>query len=153
MSQAEPVWELHGEADAVVAGLVQMYPEKFGHIDPEVVGCAAITGKDKPDSQAWDAQIEGIKEPSALWSKKIYCIKFYKATWDSYNKNQREAMIFRNLVRIADECNGKILTEDLKDCYCLVKSFGLDYMKNPNLPSLLEQKQVFGDSNNRDNGV
>ena len=147
MAQAEPVWELLKEADDMVAKLVQKYPEKFGHIDPEVIGCAAIGGKTKPEGQTWDAKLGGIREPEALWSKKTYCSQFYKSTWDTYDARQRAAMLFKLLVRIPDESNGKVLPEDLKDCYCLVKAFGPDYMKNPSLPDLLDQKQAFGDNN------
>lgn len=144
MPQAEPIWEMHREADDMVKALIQMYPEKLGHIvDPDIIGCAAIGGKDKPESQTWDAQIEGIKEPPALWSKKIYCIKFYKSTWDQYSPAQREHMLLRLLVRIPDETNGKVLAYDLQDCYFLVKEYGPDYMKDPLLPDLLKDKKTF----------
>ena len=147
MPQDAPVWELMKDADDLVAALISAYPEDLGHIsDPEIIGCAAITGKNKPNEK-WDAKIEGIKEPAALWSKKVYCISFYKSTWDGYAQNQREAMLFKLLERIPDDCNGKVLPEDLKDSYRLVKKFGTDYMVNPKLPSLIKEKQVFGDRN------
>lgn len=144
MAQAEPVWEIHDEAEKMVAALVQKYPERFGHItDPEIFGCAAITGKDKPESQIWDAQVEGIKEPSALWSKKVYCIKFYKMTWDNYAPSQRQHMLFRLLERIPEKCDGKVLPYDLQDSYALVKEYGPDYMKKTDLPDLLLNKKDF----------
>ena len=154
MPQSEPVWELMKDAEEMVAQLCDKYPEKFGHIDQSSIGCAAITGKDKPPTQIWDAKIGGIREPEALWSKKKYCIQFYKSTWELYDKRLRAAMLFKLLVRIPDDCDGKVLPEDLKDCYCLVKAFGPDYMKSPNMPDLLDQKQIFGDNNQTvDNGV
>ncbi len=144
MPQAEPVWELHREAEDMVKALISMYPEDLGHItDHEIIGCAAIAGKDKPEGQQWDAQIEGIKEPPALWSKKVYCIKFYKSTWDQYSAPQRQWMLFKQVSRIPEECNGKVLPFDLQDSYKIVKEFGPDYMKDPNLPDILTAKHKF----------
>jgi hypothetical protein len=144
MAQGEPVWELHKEADDMVAALIIKFPDVLGHIGSETIGCAAIAGKDKPEGQTWDAQIEGIKEPPALWSKKIYCIKFYKTTWDSYTDEQRQFMLFRMLERIADECNGKVLPYSLQDSYRLIKYFGVEYMKDVKLPNLLRDGYNFG---------
>jgi len=150
MPQAEPVWELHREAEDMIAKLVQKYPEILGHItDPEIIGCAAIAGKDKPEGQSWDAQLEGIKEPPALWSKKIYCIKFYKSTWDNYDDAHRQHMLMKQLERIPDETNGKVLPFDLQDSYRFVKTYGPDYMKNP-LPDLLKDKKDFCQKANAD---
>ena len=154
MPQAEPIWELVKEADDMVAKLCEMYPEKFGHIDATMIGCAAISGKEKPESQRWDGKISGIKPPASLWSKKVYCIHFFKTTWDQYDETHRAAMLFRLLTQVSEECDGKVLPEDLKDSYCLVKAFGCDYMKSPGLPNLVSAKQVFGDNNRTtDNGV
>lgn len=146
MAQAEPTWELMKEAEQMIVALCQMHPEKFGKIDPDLIGCAAITGKDKPATQVWDAKIGGIREPEALWSKKKYCIQFFRSTWDSYDEIRRAAMLFRMLERIPDECNGKVSPETLKDSYCLVKAFGTDYMKSATLPNLLKEKQIFGEN-------
>lgn len=143
MAQMEPVWELLKEAEDMVKSLVETYPEKFGHIDANVIGCAAITGKEKPESQNWDAKIGGIRAPEALWSKKSYCIQFYKSTWEKYDGPHRQHMLFKLLERIPDDCDGKVLPEDLKDSYCLVKQYGPDYMKKLELPDLLRQKQSF----------
>lgn len=143
MPQVEPVWELLKEAENMVLALVQAFPTRFGHIDPEIIGCAAITGKDKPDSQQWDAKIGGIREPEALWSKKTYCIQFYKSTWDNYDEEHRQHMLFKLLERIPEGCDGKVLPEDLKDCYALVKKYGPDYMKMTQLPNLLKDKPDF----------
>ena len=146
MAGLEAVYELMPEADQMVAALVEKYPEKFGHIaDPSIIGCVGITGKAKPESQSWDGKICGVKQPEGLWSKKNYCIKFFKETWEKYNECQRAAMLFRLLTRVAEDCDGKILPEDLKECYCLVKAFGLNYMDSPGLPDLLKSKQIIGE--------
>lgn len=143
MAKAEPIWELLKEAEDMVRALCQTYPEKFGHIDPDIIGCAAITGKDRPEGQQWDAKIGGIREPEALWSKKSYCIQFYKTTWEKYDDEHRQHMLAKLLERIPDDCDGKVLPEDLKDSYCFVKHYGPGYMDKPQLPNLIKQKQNF----------
>lgn len=140
MPKEQPTWELNKDADDMVAKIVERNPEKFGHVDATQIGIAMIAGKDPPDSQDWDAKISGIVQPESLFSKKTYVIWFFKSTWEKYDKRQRSAMLFRQLVRIPDEFDGKLLKEDLKDCRALVKAFGLDYMSSPNLPDLTENK-------------
>ena len=152
MAQGEPVWAPHAEADLMVAALTRSdaLARYLAHItEPEVIGCAAITGKDKPEGQAWDAQIEGIKEPSALWSKKIYCIKFYQSTWDRYTEEMRQHMLFKQLLRIPEDVNGKVLPFDLQDSYMLVKTYGTDYMAKTDLPNLLTNPPIFGGVDNK----
>lgn len=152
MAQHEAVWVLHKEADDMILAMIKSdhLSRYLAHIDPEVIGCAAITGKEKPESQSWDAQIEGIKEPSALWSKKIYCIKFYQSTWDRYTEEMRQHMLFKQLLRIPDDCNGKVLPFDLQDNYMLVKTYGTDYMNKINLPNLLTNPPTFGGTDKQD---
>ena len=140
MPKEQPVWELNGEAEAMVAKIVERNPEKFGQVDPLQIGVAMITGKEPPDSQDWDAKISGIVPPESLFSKKTYVIWFFKSTWEKYDKRQRSAMLFRQLARISEEFDGKLLKVDLTDCRALVKAFGLDYMSSPNLPDLTENK-------------
>ena len=142
MPKDKPEWAFVPEADEMVAKLVAKYPEKFGHIDPARVGCCMICGKEPPEAQDWDCQIGGVREPFVLFSTKTYLLWFFKCTWERYNKRQRCAMLFRQMVRISEEFDGKLLKEDLHDCRCLVKAFGVSYMDNPNLPDLVEEKQV-----------
>lgn len=142
MPKQEPVWEFSSEADALVKQICETYPEKFGHLDLNLIGCCAIANKEPPESQDWDCKISGVTEPELLFSKKTYVLHFFKCTWEKYEPKQRVLMLFRQLVRIPDEFDGSLLKEDLKDCRCLVKAFGLGYMDNPNVPNLLDVKQT-----------
>jgi hypothetical protein len=143
MPKQEPVWEfMDKEAGEIIRQLAEKYPEKFEHIDAEKIGCVAIGNKEPPESQDWDAKILGITEPQLLYSKKTYVIEWFKSTWDSYNRAQRVAMLFRQLIRISPDFDGTLQKEDLKDCYCLVKAFGVGYMDSPALPDLTDQKQT-----------
>jgi Putative phage metallopeptidase len=140
MPQEAPVFSQMPDADEVVLKLVQKYPEKFGHIDPTLVGCVAVTGKNKPEGQEWDIKVHGIKAPLSIFSSKIYVLEFFMTTWENYTPVQRQYMIFKTLVRIKDTFDGALDKEDLKDCRCLVKKFGVSYMDKPDLPDLIEAK-------------
>lgn len=143
MAQLKPEWEIIKEAEQLVERLCELYPEKLGHIDPGTIGCAAIVNKDRPDSADWDHKLKGIKEPESLYSSKQYVIWFHKNTWDAYDKKQRAMMIMRALLRVPEEPDGSVVSEDLKDIKCLVRTFGVDYMNNPNIPDISDLKQVF----------
>jgi hypothetical protein len=60
-------------------------------------------------------------------------------------ERQRQAMFFRLLERIHEDCTGKTLPYALQDSYTLVKKFGTDYMLNPNLPDLLTTALPMGE--------
>lgn len=142
MAQEQPEWEIMADAEAMIKKMVENNPSKFGHIDAGIVGVAAIANKPKPEG-AEDCKIKGVKEPESLWSSKQYVIFFHKDTWDKYNKAQRSFMLAKMMLRISDECDGKVMPEDLKDMVALVKGWGVNYMTNPNIPDLSEEKQAF----------
>lgn len=142
MAQIKPEWEIVKEAEQLVARFCELYPEKFGHIQPDTIGCAMITNKDRPDSADYDFKIKGVREPEALYSSKQYVVWFYKNIWDSYNKKQKAFVLFRALMSIPEDPDGSVVKEDLKDWRCLIKIFGIDYMDNPNVPDLSETKQT-----------
>ena len=140
MPKLEAQWEFVKEADDLVKQIVAAKPEHFNKIDPDQIGCVMIVNKEPPKGQDWDAKISGITAPDLLFAKKTYVVQFYKSTWDKYDRRQRIAMLIRLLFRIPEEFDGSILKEDLKDSRKLVKAFGVDYMTNPKLPDLLEDK-------------
>jgi hypothetical protein len=143
MATLVPEWEINEEAEQLVAKLVEMYPEKFGHISADAIGCAQITNKDKSESADWDSKINGITEPVGLYTPKRYIIWWHKDTWDKFAPAQKSVEIVSNLLRIPDPMDGSLLKQDLKDHKCLVRSWGVDYKNNVNLPDLAEVKQVF----------
>lgn len=138
-----PEWEILDEGQSLIKTLCDMYPEKLGHIDPDKVGVAAITNKDKSETQEWDARMVGVTTPASLFSSKSYILYMNKNTWEGYTPAQRSVMIMRHLIRIADPMDGSIIKEDLKDIKCLVRAWGVDYMENPALPDISTTKQTF----------
>lgn len=143
MPQIEPEFEIMHDAEQMIVKICDLYPDKFGHIDPNVIGVAAITNKNRPDSQAFDSSMVGIKPPITLYTQKRYIIYFFKNIWDGYTPAQKGFMLIAKLSRIDEELTGKVLPEDLKDVKCLVKAFGVDYLNNPHLPDPLDMKQIF----------
>lgn len=144
MPEVEIEWEIVKEAEPIIEKLCSVYADRLGHIDPARIGVAAITNKDRPESKEEDSAIGGVKNPDALFSTKNYVIRFYKNVWDDYTKAQRSAMLLRNLLRISEDMDGGLIKEDLKDQKCLVKGWGVDYMKNPSLPDFTESRQDLG---------
>jgi hypothetical protein len=143
MAQEKPIWEINKDAQDIVVKLVDMYPEKLGHVQPESIGCAMITNKDQPKGADWDCKLIGVTEPQSLFSSKQYILYWYKNTWEKYNKAQRVMMLMAKLLRIPQDPDGSVIKEDLKDIKCLVRKFGVDYMDSDTLPDLSEEKQLF----------
>lgn len=143
MPQLEPEFELMNDAQEMVVKLCDMYPEKFGHIEPKLVLVAAITNKPQPQGQGYDSTIVGIKPPITLCTDKRYIIHFYKNVWEGYTDACRALLIASKLLRIDDDCSGAVLPEDLKDVRCLVKTFGTDYHNDPSAPDILKDKVIF----------
>lgn len=144
MPQIKPEWAISGEAQDIVSKLCQLYPERFGHIMSDSIGCIGMMNKDKGENKK-DSKIKGIKMPESLFCSKIYIIEFFQNSWEEYTPAQRAAMLIKNLDRIPDTedgPDGSVLPEDLKDNRTLVKGWGVDYMDNPQLPDLSESKSL-----------
>lgn len=147
MPKVKPEWNIHKEANEMVAKLCEMHPRHLGHISAGDIGCVAISNKDKGETQD-DCRIRGVREPDSLFSTVKYVIVFFQECWDKYNPAQRSMMLFRNLIRIPDTedgLDGSVLKQDLQDVRVLVKTFGVDYMDNPNLPDLSQVRGVLGE--------
>jgi predicted metallopeptidase len=142
MSQIKPEWEIVKEAEDIVARLCELYPDKLGHVNHEVVGCAQMINKEKPDSAPL-AKIMGVKSPLSLYSTKQYVVAFHKNTWDSLTHPQKSVLVMSMLLRIPDDSDGGLLAEDLKDLKVLVRAFGVDYIDSPKLPDLTADKYIF----------
>lgn len=142
MPMIEPEYEEVKEAHAMVVKLCDLYPEKLGHIDPGLIFICAITNKERPEAQTYDSTIVGIKQPISLCCDKKYVIWFYKHIWDGKTEAQQALMLMAKLLRIDEMCDGKVISEDLKDVKCLVKAFGVDYSDNMSVVNILETKQV-----------
>jgi hypothetical protein len=143
MPQLEPEFELMNDAQKMIVGLCDMYPDQFGHIEPNLIMVAAIINKDQPQGQAYDSSIVGIKPPVTLCTEKRYIIHFYKNVWDGYTDGQKALLLASKMLRIDDECSGSVIPEDLKDVRRLVKTFGPDYHSDPNGPDILKDKHNF----------
>lgn len=143
MPQLKPEYAISNEAMKIVEKLCQLYPERYGHVDPSKIGCVALTNKEKREKQS-DSKIRGIKMPDALFASKLYIIEFYGDCWETYTPAQRSAMMLKNLDRIPDlddGPDGSVLPEDLKDNRTLVNGWGVDYMANAGLPDFAASKQ------------
>lgn len=148
MAQLKPEWAISNMAQDIVHKLCQLYPERFGHIDPHTIGCVSLINKEKKDTQP-DSKIRGIKAPESLFCQKMYIVSFYQSCWDEYTPAQRSAMIMKNLDRIPDTedgPDGSVMPEDLKDNRTLVAGWGVDYMANPSLPDFSSSKQALAPS-------
>ena len=75
MPKIRSEWEVSKDAEALVLKLCELYPEKFGHIDPSTIGCASVTNKDKTETQD-DSKIKGMREHESIFSAKMYVLWF-----------------------------------------------------------------------------
>ena len=147
MPNLAPEWEHNKEADEIVAKLVEMYPDKIGHIEPDTIACVMVTNKDKPDKTKWFAKIIGVQPPVDIFCSKSYVISFFQNTWDDFSPAARSMMLLDRLVRVPDDYDGsnagKVLADDLSGWKALIERFGVDFIEKDGLPDVAEVHQDF----------
>lgn len=143
MAKGPNEWERNAVAEDMIQKIVEKNPSKFGHIDTTAIGCVQIINKDKPATADWDAKIIGFPMPELMFSSKAYLIWFHRSTWDSKDDASKSIMLAEQLLKIKDEFDGGLNSEDVKGHGCLMKAFGIHYRSNPSVPDLSTVENAF----------
>mgnify|MGYP001164110177 FL=1 len=119
--------------------LVAKYPDEFGDIDLATVACVGITNKTRSDKkkQFWD--IKPVKQPLARYCNKRYVVVFYMHDWDEWDDIRRAAITADVLCSIPPGGNGEVTAMDYKDHGIMLRTLGVDYMENEQLPNILDE--------------
>ena len=122
------------EFPQMVRKLIDLNPEKFGHIDPLVLRMVAITNKEP--SYVW--KVQPVKNPVAIFCKDVrFIVKVFQSIWETYSEDQKGLVILDMLLSLEpDEEEPKIIPFNLSDHADMIKTFGVNYLDNPEIRNL-----------------
>ncbi len=85
---------------------------------------------------------KGISDPlPQAVTRRRYQIAFYASDWADWSDAQKHAMVFEALFSIDED--GKYKRYDVQGFFPIIKTWGPDWMEDPNLPDLLEKQVHF----------
>ena len=82
-----------------------------------------------------------------MYTNKRYVFVFYQHDWDELSDKHRAAITADALMGIPPGGDGSVTTMDYKDHGMMLRTFGVDYMDNPEIPDLLIFSIISGFSN------
>ena len=130
-------YEIIEEFSPMMRTLIELNEEKFGHIDPNVIRMAAITNKEP----SFEYKVKAIPNPIALFCPDVrFIVVVFQSVWETYSEDQKAMLICKALFSLEpDEKEPKVKPFDLSDHSDMIKTFGVDYINNPEIRGLLEK--------------
>lgn len=142
MAQVPPEWEEVPDFMNMAKQLIEKYPERFAHVDPDLVVAYICTNKTKPEAKAKLYDMSGESEPEAFTNSKRYFIKMFHDTWEALPEENRLLLVFSALSRV-DRETGKVGGYDLHDQALMARTFGVDWALRGGVPNLLRDDIEF----------
>ena len=142
MPQEKPQYEEEKEFCELANKIVERYPQVFDLVDVEKICCVKITNKSRPQGKTslWEAI--GLKMPVTMHTPYNCYISIYSDDWEAMDNAHKGYLVAEVLDRVSNiegnEC--KILPGDVKGSRVMIKTFGLDYLENPNAVDILENE-------------
>lgn len=134
-------WEEIPEFGMMAAKVIEHYPNKFSQIDPHWLIAYGISNKDRPEGKRgkpWD--ISGSTEPESFTNTKKYFLTTFLSYWNACSEELKYGIVLSMLERIDSDHpdSGRLKPYDYKDQGVMVRTFGVDWERSPNLPHLLK---------------
>jgi len=142
MAQIAPNYEENPEIIDLADQLIDRYPEIFGGIDLTRISAFSITNKDRKDHTKPIWEISPIKTPTSILCNKDYSISVFLDSYETLSMNQKAALVADILCSIPPEGNGKLIAKDVKEHGSMIRTFGVDFMENPEMPDILKGKEI-----------
>lgn len=137
MPQIAPDFEELPEILQFADQLIDRYPEMFGGIELSRISAFAVTNKDRKDESKPIWEMMSVKPPLSIMCNKDYVIKIFLNSYEAMGEKHRVAMVADALNSISSDGQGKLNARDLKEYAVMVRTLGVDYMTNPDIPDLL----------------
>lgn len=128
------------EFNTIAAKLVNRYPDVFGDRKVDKIAAVAITNKDRPKKRMQLWEIRPVVPPITLFCNKEYCVTVYMNDWVSMNDKYKALCVADVLFSISSDGQGKTNPFDMKDHGVMLRTFGVDYLENPDAPDILEDQ-------------
>ena len=150
MAQTEKIYEVVTDAEEIIRKLKEKYEDELWAVRPDIITVLGVSNKDRPKNSTKLACVIPVKgcTKALMQLNRVntrYIIELYWSDWHKWNKAQKEAIMFHELLHIDHEI-GKVVKHDVEDFKLMVDKMGYDWFDDPKLPSLLENKIVFNKS-------
>ena len=128
------------EWEDIAKKLVVKYPERFDHVETSKLVCYVITNKDLTDN-ARPYEMQTDKLPMRLSNTFDYFVWFkHPSEWHDKPDNIKAALVFSALERIDPDKPFAIAPLDYRDQSVMVRTFGIDWMCQKDIPNMLDEK-------------
>jgi len=135
MPQIAPNYEENPEIIDIADDLITLYPELFGGTDLTRIAAFSITNKDRKEGKSiWE--IMPVKAPANILCNKDYIIAVYMNSYEILDDTHKAAMVADILCTIPAEGKGKLVPKDVKEHGVMIRTLGVDFMDNPDLPDI-----------------
>lgn len=137
MAKVAPEYEQLPEFIEILEKVVELYPDTFPNIDAEQIAAVQIVNKPRPESrsQVWD--LKPVGPPVTLFCPKRYFVTVYTSDWEVFSEEHKAAVVADVLFSISPEMDGKVVPFDKKDHSVILRTLGVDYMNEGNIPNIL----------------
>jgi hypothetical protein len=134
MAKEKPRYEVIEGSREMLEKLISLNDDRFGHIDPKIIGVVAIVNKEP----SFPYKIIKINNPVAMFCHLRYIFVFFESVWESMNEDQRGLIMLDMLFSLdPDEDEPKLIAPDVKDHSAMLRTFGVDYLDNPGIRDVL----------------
>lgn len=140
MPQVPANYEELPEIIDIADQLIDRYPDVFGGIDLGRISAFAITNKDRKNDSKPIWEVMPVKAPVSMLCNKDYIINVYLDSYEALGEKHRAALVADALNAIDTEGKGKVNPKDLKEYAVMVRTFGVDFMDNPDIPDILSDQ-------------
>ncbi len=138
MPQIATQYEELNDFTNIAAKLVERYPDIFAAITLDKIACVAITNKEYQEGKKkWEVKTMG--PPETIYCQKEYIFVVYQDDWSAMNIKHQNLLVADALLSISPDGDGKTVPFDMKDHSIMLRTFGVDYLDNPEAPDILSQ--------------
>lgn len=123
----------------IASKLVDRYPEIFADRKIDKIAAVAVLNKDRSEKKRQIWEIKPVVPPITLFCNKEYVVTFYMNDWMAMNEKYKALAVADVLLSISSEGQGKTVPFDMKDHGTMLRTFGVDYLENPDAPNILER--------------
>lgn len=142
MAQIKPEYEAIDEFKKMAAKLIEIYPEMLNGIVASEIQAVGVTNKEwKPGRPIWE--LKTVDMPIRMDCPYGFYVIISMSEWQGRDDAHKAALVMDVLCSISKDGDGKVVPFDLKGHAVMMRTLGVDYHTQANIPNILEGKTVW----------
>lgn len=144
MAQDKPEYEVNEEFNIMATQLVEKYIDKFSNVEIGRVRCVNLMNKSRKEKEGSSERIwkiNAVKMPMAMDSPFLWYVVLHSHDWEDLSEKHKFALVADILHGLPNEIDnqGKVNACDTKGYHSIFKTFGIDYLDDPDIPHLINE--------------